>query len=187
MTLADPILQTMIEQLVDSRLLQDAPVSVISALMAGSERRALAASEVLLQAGADNNRMYFIVTGSVNVHVPGADQPYVRLGPGECVGELSLIDGQRVSADVVANEPATVIGIDREQLWWAIESAPNVARNLLRILSGRLRHDDVALAESKRLQQQFEHIATVDGLTGLRNRRWLDDTFSRQLERTARM
>jgi diguanylate cyclase (GGDEF)-like protein len=62
-----------------------------------------------------------------------------------------------------------------------------VARNLLRILAGRVRHDDVALGESKRLQRQFEHIATIDGLTGLRNRRWLDDTFPRQLERAARL
>jgi diguanylate cyclase (GGDEF)-like protein len=185
--LTEPILQTLIEQVAESRLLQDAPRPVVSALMAGSEHRALATNEVLLRAGDENTTLYLIAAGSVNVHVPGAEQPYVRLGPGECVGELSLIDGQRVSADVAAHEPATVIGIDREQLWWAIESAPAVARNLLRILSGRLRHDDVALGESKRLQRQFEHIATIDGLTGLRNRRWLDETFPRQLERAARV
>jgi len=154
--------------------------------VSGSEHRIVAANDALLRAGDENTTLYIIATGSMNVHVPGAEQPYLRLGPGECVGELSLIDGQRVSADVTAIEPSTVIGIDREQLWWAIESAPNIARNLLRILSGRLRHDDIAIGESRRLQRQFEHIATIDGLTGLRNRRWLDEMFPRQLERAAR-
>jgi diguanylate cyclase (GGDEF)-like protein len=154
--------------------------------VAGSGHRIVAANDALLRAGDENTTLYIIATGSMNVHVPGAEQPYLRLGPGECVGELSLIDGQRVSANVTAIESSTVIGIDREQLWWAIESAPNIARNLLRILSGRLRHDDIAIGESRRLQREFEHIATIDGLTGLRNRRWLDEMFPRQLERAAR-
>ena len=67
-----------------------------------------------------------------------------------------------------------------------VDTSPAVARNLLRILSGRVRHDDAVLAESDRLQNQLEALATVDGLTGLHNRLWLDAAFERQLARTAR-
>jgi CRP-like cAMP-binding protein len=33
----------------------------------------------------------------------------MRIGPGECVGELSVIDQSRVSADVVALESTVVL------------------------------------------------------------------------------
>ena len=49
-----------------------------------------------------------------------------------------------------------------------------------------MRHDDFVLTETSRLQRHFERAATVDGLTGLRNRRWLEDFFARQLTRSMR-
>ena len=162
------------------------PLPIVSAVMSGSTVRALVPQEALLQVGQDNDTMYVLLSGCVRVQVPGADQPHLRLGPGECVGELSLIDGQRVSADVIADEPTAVLGFDRQQLWWLVDSSADFARNLFRILAGRVRYDDVALGEAKRLQSQFERVATVDGLTGLRNRRWLDDMFPRQLDRAER-
>ena len=76
--------------------------------------------------------------------------------------------------------------ISRPQFWDLVDTSPAVARNLLRILAGRVRHDDAVLAESDRLQNQLEALATVDGLTGLRNRLWLDAAFERQLARTVR-
>jgi diguanylate cyclase (GGDEF)-like protein len=162
------------------------PLSIVSAVASGCTVRNLVPHEALLQVGQDNDTMYVLLSGCVHVQVPGADQPHLRLGPGECVGELSLIDGQRVSADVVADEPTAVLGFDREQLWWLVDSSADFARNLFRILAGRVRYDDVALGEAKRLQSQFERVATVDGLTGLRNRRWLDDMFPRLLDRAER-
>ena len=118
--------------------------------------------------------------------MPGTGRAHVRVGQGECVGELSLIDGCRVSADVIAEEDTIVVVVEREQLWRLVEATSQVARNLLRILAGRVRHDDRVLGESDRLQRHYEEAATVDTLTGLRNRRWLDDAFARQLERTTR-
>src|SRR5262245_64141685 len=46
-------------------------------------------------------------------------------------------------------------------------------RSLLCILAGRVRHDNAMLNEASRLQTRFAQEATVDALTGLRNRRWL--------------
>jgi diguanylate cyclase (GGDEF)-like protein len=174
------------DQLLRSRLFQDVPMSIASAVVSGSEVRRLVAEEVLLRACQSNETMYLVMEGLVRVHVAGAERPYLRLGPGECVGELSLIDGQPASADVIADEPTVVLTIDREQLWWLVDASAEVARNLFRVLAGRVRHDDAAIGESTRVQSQLERVATVDSLTGLRNRRWLDDMFPRLLERAAR-
>ncbi len=169
-----------------SRLFRGVPEGLVSATVAGSETRELAPHEVLLRAGADNDVLYLVLAGQVSVHVPGSDRPHVQLGAGECVGELSLIDSRHVSADVVADEPTLVLGIDRGQLWSLIDSSADVARNLLGILAGRVRYDDEALEASSSEKRHFEALATVDGLTGLRNRRWLDDAFGRQLARAVR-
>jgi diguanylate cyclase (GGDEF)-like protein len=175
-----------LEHIQRARLLHEVPRPLIDTVLHTSASRQLAAGEMLLRAGEDNATLYLVISGAVTVHFATAERPYVRLGPGECVGELSVIDHSRVSADVIACEPTVVMAITRDQFWDLVDTSSAVARNLLRILAGRVRHDDAVLAESDRLQLQFEKLATVDGLTGLRNRRWLDTAFERQLTRTAR-
>ena len=64
-----------------------------------------------------------------------------------------------------------------------MEQAPVVARNLLRLLAGRVRNDNRMLQDADRMKSIYEKAATVDALTGLRNRRWLNDAFARQLQR----
>jgi len=118
--------------------------------------------------------------------VPGTESPHVRLGAGECVGELSLLDSRPVSADVVADETTEVISIDRAIVWALVDASSEFARNLLRVLAGRIRHDDDVVSASSRRTKYFEEVAAIDGLTGLHNRRWLDETFSRQVERAVR-
>ncbi len=174
------------QRLLSSRLLQGIPAPLVAMVVAGSETRELAPREALLLAGTENSTLYVVLTGLVSVHVPGADEAHARLGVGECVGELSLVDGQRVSADVIAEEPTLVLGFSRDQLWSLVDSSPEAARNLLRILAGRIRADDAVLGESSRQKRHLEHLAMVDGLTGLRNRRWLDEAFTRQLTRAIR-
>ena len=96
-------------------------------------------------------------------------------GAGRMCRRASLIDGQPASADVIADEPTVVLTIDREQMWWLVDVGRGRAESFES--SRARRHDDAAIGESTRVQSQLERVATVDSLTGLRNRRWLDDTF----------
>lgn len=168
-------------------LFRGAPAPLVSRIISGSETRELSPREVLLRFGTENDQLYVVLAGSLSVYLPGAAQPYAQISVGECVGELSVLDGQHVSADVVANEPSVVVCIEREQVWRLVDASAEMARNLLRILAGRIRGDDLALTEADRQRRQFERLATVDPLTGLRNRRWLDDAFARQLARSVRV
>jgi diguanylate cyclase (GGDEF)-like protein len=110
----------------------------------------------------------------------------VLLGPGECVGEISVIDGRGATATVVTAAHTRLLRIDRETLWYLIGSTQSAARNLLLIFSGRVRRDNDLLLASLGQRRELERMATVDELTGLHNRRWLDDVFARQMERCMR-
>ena len=176
----------LLEHIQRARLLHEVPRPIVDRLLHMCGSRLLETDEVLLRAGEENETLYLVISGSVTVHFATATRPYVRLGPGECVGELSVIDHSRVSADVTATERSVCLVISRPQFWDLVDTSPAVARNLLRILAGRVRHDDAVLAESDRVQNQLETLATVDGLTGLRNRLWLDAAFERQLARSVR-
>src|SRR5437868_9049473 len=89
-----------------SILLRGADAIYLHALVDACSTRELTEGEVLLAQGQDNDRLYVILSGRLDVHLDSAGpQPYVSLGPGHCAGEISLIDGQRPSASVVAVEP----------------------------------------------------------------------------------
>ena len=167
-----------------SPLFAGAPIPLVHAMVSGCETRELFAGERLLAAGDENDLLYVVLEGTLTVRLPDTARPIVPVRPGECVGELSLLDGCLVSADVVADDQSLVMSIEREQLWLLMEHAPVVARNLLRLLAGRVRNDNYLLQDAERRQSVFEKAATVDALTGLRNRRWLDDAFTRQLQRS---
>jgi diguanylate cyclase (GGDEF)-like protein len=174
------------ETLCRSRLFRNVPRHVAGAVAAGSTTRDLVPGEILIEAGQRNESIYVLLEGQLEVNLTADGPPHVQLAPGEIVGEVSVLDQQSATASVRATAPSLVLEVDAEALWALIDRTPEVARNLLHLLSGRIRHDDEVLAESVRLQRYFERAATVDGLTGLRNRRWLDDAFARQLARTVR-
>lgn len=53
-------------------------------------------------------------------------------------------------------------------------------------MSERLRYSNLVLADSFEMQRMYQHFATIDSLTGLHNRGWLDDMFEREIRRSER-
>jgi len=156
------------------------------ALIAAAATRRLATGDRLLVTGELNTSLFVVADGAVDVVLPGIDAPHVRLGVGECLGELSLLDGRPVSADVVAVEPTVLLELDQLQVWSLIDASATFARNLLRMLAGRVRHDHTVLAEASDERKRFERLSMIDGLTTLHNRRWFDEMFPLQVERLRR-
>jgi diguanylate cyclase (GGDEF)-like protein len=168
-----------------SPLLRGLPEEVASRVLADATIRQLETGERLIARQTANDILYIIIRGSLDVRIARPDRADVRLGPGDCAGELSVLDGSPASADLVAAEPTVVAGITRDQLWSIIDETPTVARNLLAILAGRVRHDNTKFIESDRVQAELERAAMIDATTGLRNRRWLDHAFARHIARAA--
>jgi diguanylate cyclase (GGDEF)-like protein len=72
-----------------------------------------------------------------------------------------------------------------EVLWSLVDCSHAAARNLLSIMAGRLRNDNLALVNSQSQSLEFEQAVSVDALTGIHNRRWLLDAYPRAIARCA--
>ena len=67
------------------------------------------------------------------------------LGPGNVVGEMSLLDGKPRSASLRVEEDAVLLVISRPDFHYLIDHLPGLDRKLLVSLSERLRSMDKAL------------------------------------------
>ncbi|OFZ65903.1 MAG: hypothetical protein A2V79_06925 [Betaproteobacteria bacterium RBG_16_56_24] len=150
-----------------------------------SERN-LVAGESLLQPDVPNHHLHLIVAGKLSVRLAAQESlEHATLGAGECVGEISLVDGKPPSALVVASEPTRILSIPHDTVWSLVNHSHEIARNLLGIVAGRMRNDNRALITSNDTRKQFEHQAYVDALTGVHNRHWMADAFARTMHRCA--
>jgi CRP/FNR family transcriptional regulator, cyclic AMP receptor protein len=99
------------------------------------------ASQVLTKEGAIGQEAFLIVSGKA--HCTVSDQVEVAdLGPGDLFGEMSLLDGERRSATVVADTDMTVTVFNRGEFVRLIETSPAVAMKLLAAMAARLRAVD---------------------------------------------
>lgn len=170
-----------------SPLFFDVNVGSVEHLLGACPQVTLAAGDTLLQPDSENRTLFLVLEGELRVYLSGRDLPeHTHLSPGECVGEMSVIDGRRVSALVIAAQDSRLLAIDQEVVWSMIDVSYVVARNLLAILSGRIRSNNLALVSSQRHGLQFERASMVDSLTGLHNKRWVEEAFPRAISRSAR-
>jgi CRP/FNR family transcriptional regulator, cyclic AMP receptor protein len=101
------------------------------------------AGHVLARDGEIGHELFIIVDGTATVSRNG--KTLAQLGRGDCVGEMSLLDRKPRSADVVADEPMSVLVIGEREFKPLLESAPDLSLRLLRSLAQRLRDADNAL------------------------------------------
>ena len=97
----------------------------------------LTSGSVIFHKGDPGDMLYLILEGEVAVKDGG--RVIAKLGAGEFFGELALFDDQPRSADAVANQPGEVLtlaGADLEEL---MERRPVIAREIIRVLTRRLR------------------------------------------------
>lgn len=170
----------------DVVLLRNVDTRSVLGILCDCPRPQLEPGEVLIRAGEIEDRMYLLLDGRLRVHVDSLqNDPVAVLEPGETVGELALLDEKPRSAFVVADSRATLLELDCDHFWSLVHGSHEVALNLLSILAERLRGSNGTVTQSRKLAQEYQRHASVDGLTGLYNRRWLDDVLPRQLKRSA--
>jgi CRP/FNR family cyclic AMP-dependent transcriptional regulator len=98
------------------------------------------AGAVLTRQGASGGLAFVIAEGTAEVVRGG--RRLATLGPGDVVGELSLIDGEPRSATVRATSDMEVLEISSQDLNRLLRKAPAVRRKLLEALASRLRQAD---------------------------------------------
>jgi len=140
--------------------------------------------EKLLEIGQKNSSLYLILEGELHVYLDSRDlTEHAVLGAGECVGELSLIDGRAASALVIAARDTCVLAVPHHQVWSLVDNSHGIARNLLCVLAGRIRNDNLLRVTTHDHSLVFEVPSNVDALTGLHNRGWMDIAFPRMMMR----
>ena len=147
--------------------------------------RRLVTGECLLASGERPRHLYLLLSGRLSVRLGGTSEvPVAMVDPGDSAGELSLIDGQPASAYVVAETESRVLLLSDQDLWELVERLRGVSRNLLLTLARRLRLGNDLIDKDRQQLQEYRIHATVDALTGLFNRYWLNQMLPRQIDRS---
>lgn len=170
-----------------NKLFRDVDMESVAHVLERCQVIALDSGEKLLEIGQKNKSLFLVLDGELHVYLDSRDlTEHVVLGAGECVGELSLIDGGNSSALVIAARDTRLLAVPHEQVWKLVDNLNGVARNLLGILAGRIRNDNLLLVTSPEHSLEFDVAANVDVLTGLHNRRWMEMAFPRMIQRCQR-
>lgn len=175
------------EHLEHARLFANVGLESVEHLFERCQQLKLERGDHLLESGVANSHLYLILGGELRVYLQDRNMPpQAVLGGGDCVGEMSLLDSQPASALVLAAQDSEVLAIPHDVLWSMVDCSHGVARNLLAIISGRMRASNQALVAMQARSLEFEDAASVDALTGVHNRRWLLETFPRAMARCER-
>jgi diguanylate cyclase (GGDEF)-like protein len=170
-----------------NKLFRDISLESVEHTLRECQPLSLKSGATLLEVGQKNTALYLVLEGELRVYLHGRGLPvHAVLGPGECVGELSLVDGGSSAALVMAAQDTRLLVVPHESVWAMVDKSHTIARNLLAILAGRIRNDNLLQVTATEGSLEFEVATHIDTLTGLHNRNWMDDAFSRMEQRCER-
>jgi diguanylate cyclase (GGDEF)-like protein len=156
----------------------------VQELLQHCDRRDIDAGELLISPKHKNQYVYVVLSGSVNVHVGSPEAPIlVTMEAGACVGEMSIIEERDPSAYVLGAERSHLLAIHQSVLWKMVDASHEFAKNLLVVLSERVRSHNLVIANSYGEIKKFERHARTDALTGLQNRYSMEESFEREIAR----
>ncbi len=98
---------------------------------------------------SDGEQCFFVVKGSVKItrlSKEGREVILAMLNQGDFFGEMSLIDGESRSANVIALEKTEVLTLNRKDFLIVLHDYPKIAIQLLKELASRLRKSDRHIA-----------------------------------------
>lgn len=132
----------MLDVVDNSKLFRAAAPAELDALRRATQIREHNAGQQIFAEGDEGDGVYLIRTGSVQISAminPEQRRVLARLGPGDFFGEMAVLDNERRSAAVIAEEPTVTGFIPRNDLLAVLENSPRLAVNMVREFSLRLR------------------------------------------------
>jgi CRP-like cAMP-binding protein len=149
------------------------------ALVRSVRRRGIPRAQPILHAGAAGDDAALVLEGRVKLVAYGADDREVVLairGPGELIGEMAALGGQRRTATAIAIDDVEIGYLTADELRRYLLEHPDAALVLMRMLIRRLTEadrdrvdlatqDSVGRLAKRLLDLSAEHGARVDGGT----------------------
>ena len=157
------------------------PPADLLPLAMSAEVRTFVRGQCIMRQGEPGDDVYVVIEGNVQVSAAVERGGIVTqatlstLGPGDTLGELSLLDGLPRSATCLVADDTRCLRLGRSDFLEALQRHWSLSKTLLAALAQRLRQADERLIESAR-----------DPLTGLYSRGALADLYDRQVARLRR-
>lgn len=123
------------------------PSEAIAALVEHLQRGTLGEGEILFRKGDPSGALILIESGAVEVYLEDGDNRELlrRMGPGEALGEMSLIDEEPRSATVVALSPIEYYVLYRQDFLDVVNTLPPETIGVLRDIAANLRMHHIDL------------------------------------------
>jgi transcriptional regulator with AAA-type ATPase domain/polyferredoxin len=121
----------------------------------------VAAGETVVRQGDEGRKLYLVHSGALDVVVTaeeGLRLPVARLGPGTHFGEMSLLAGMPVSADVVACEPSILYAVTAEQFDELVREDRALMEYLAEELAVRLKRTNEQLSALQQRQTALSRL-----------------------------
>lgn len=131
-------------------------------LAAGMKRCVLAPRETLVREGEPGRSLFIVAEGVFYVFISSVNngkKVVSRLGPGDVLGEMSLLTGEQCSATVTAATDCLVYEIDKDQLEPLLHQRSGLARNLSEILAA---HRAADTTRAQIVEDQTERTTYAD-------------------------
>jgi CRP-like cAMP-binding protein len=112
-----------------------------------------AAGEHVFEKGDPVDAMYILTAGRVGICLDnsGSSPSFVaQLGPGECFGEMGILDDLPRSATVHVLENTEALALGRDRLLGMLAAYPELGIGMLHALSRRLREANEALVACRK-------------------------------------
>jgi CRP-like cAMP-binding protein len=135
-------------------------------------RRSFNERDVIVRRDSPGDALFLLMSGKVKVSYSEAgDETIIAvLRAGDFFGELSVLDGEARSTDVVALEPTDVLVLAADDFHASMHAVPAIAIALLKELAGRLRRSTSwirALSSQDvygRIAQQLLYLSETHGV-----------------------
>lgn len=119
--------------------------------------------EILLFEGDRSDYMYFIISGAVKVYkksIDGKEQILNVASNGETLNDVSTFDGGGAATDMLAMTPVHLYVVRKGDMETLFSKYPKVARNVARVLAGKVRRDS-SLVEVLSFDQVISRLARL--------------------------
>ncbi len=135
----------------------------LETLAAGSVRRSFPKGRTIVAEGEPSQSLYILLSGRAKVQRSDAEGKEVILavlGPGECFGEMSLIDDEPRSASVITIESCDFMAINKDSFKAMLAQSADIAMQIMKGLIRRLREADKKI-ETLALLDVYGRVARV--------------------------
>lgn len=118
-------------------IFSETPETILSELAPLMKEEEAEGGSVFFNDGDIGDCMYIIYKGEVKIHKGSTTLAILK--EKEVFGELSLLDSETRSASATANTDCFLFKIDQEPFYELVETRPEVAKGIIKILCQRLR------------------------------------------------